>query len=133
MTGKRSRRKGHDFERELVRLFRAAMPGANVKRGLQYRDGAECADVTAGPFHIEAKAGKAPPLRPALEQAERGAPQWAVPIAVVKEDRNRPIVVMRLDDFESLVHEWWRQRSLEDVVADVTTQWVKGEGRVDET
>lgn len=110
MTGERSRRKGHDFEREMVRLFRVAFPGADVKRGLQYRDGAECADVTAGPLHIECKCGKNPPLRPAYEQAKRGAPQWAVPVAVVRKDRTEPLVVIGLDDFSKFMFEWWTKQ-----------------------
>ena len=114
MTGKRSRRKGHDFERELVRLFREAMPGADVRRGLQYRDGAECGDVTAGPLHIEAKCGKKPPLRPALDQAERTAPSWATPLAVCKSDRDEPIVVIRLDEFVGIVRSWWAATTEEE-------------------
>ena len=60
MMGKLSRRKGAAYERELVHRFRDAMPGAEIKRGFQYRDGGEAPDVDCPVFWVEAKRGKKP-------------------------------------------------------------------------
>jgi len=50
MSGAHSRRKGAAYERELVHLFRDAMPDADVRRGLQYRTGEEAPDVDCPVF-----------------------------------------------------------------------------------
>ena len=57
MSGARSRRKGARFEREMVLRFREAMPGAEVRRGLQCRSGAEAADIDCPVFWPELKRG----------------------------------------------------------------------------
>jgi hypothetical protein len=109
MSGAHSRRKGHNWERELVRRFREAMPGAEgIKRGLQSRGGGkEEADVIVPHFHVEAKCGKRPNHRAALEQAIGDAARGKIPIAVCKDDRKEPTVTMRLDDLLWLVKTWW--------------------------
>jgi hypothetical protein len=94
-----SRRKGHDFEREMVCRFRAAVPQADVRRGLQFRDGAEAPDVDCPPWHVECKRGKQPNVRAALEQARRDAKPGRIPVAVIKDDRRPAMVVMGLEDF----------------------------------
>lgn len=57
----------------------------------------------AFPFDVECKArGKGfTLLYDALEQAERG--KGLTPVAVVKQDRRKPLVVMDLEDFLRLV------------------------------
>lgn len=107
--GLMSRRKGACFERELRRLFAAAMPGADVKRGLQSR-GEEVADVDCPVFWIEAKRGRKPNVRAALEQAENAAPKGRIPVAVIRDDRKRAFVALSLDDFLGFVAEWWPPR-----------------------
>ncbi len=92
-----SRRKGHSWEREVVRRVREALPGTDVRRGLQYRDGADAPDVDVEGWHIECKVGARPNARAALEQAERDAKPGRVPVAVIKHDREPAYVVMRLD------------------------------------
>jgi hypothetical protein len=84
------------------------MPGAVVKRGLQYRSGQEVADVDAPCFFIEAKHHHRTNIRAALDQATAAAPQGRWPIAVCKDDRKPPLVAMDLEDFLELVAEWWR-------------------------
>lgn len=54
--GRKSRRKGHSFERYVAQLFRRWFPDA--RRGLQYRDGKECCDVEGTPYWIECKRRK---------------------------------------------------------------------------
>jgi hypothetical protein len=106
MSGASSRRKGHDFERELVHLFREAMPGADERRGLQCR-GEEVADVDCPVFWPEAKRGSKPNVRAALAQAQEAAPKGRIPIAVIRDDRAPAFVALLLDDFLDLVREWW--------------------------
>lgn len=110
MGGNHSRRKGSDFERALVHVFREAMPGAEVRRGLQSRGGHEVADVDCPVFFPEAKRGKKPNVRAALAQARAAAPQDRIPIAIVRDDRAEPFVSLGLDDFLELVREWWSLR-----------------------
>ena len=109
MSGALSRRKGARFERELVHRFRATMPGADVRRGIQCR-GEEVADVDCPVFWVEAKRGKKPNIRGALRQAIEAAPEGRIPIAVVRDDHAEEIVTLLLDDFLDLVGEWWEAR-----------------------
>ena len=107
MTGKGSRRKGIEYERLLVKRFREVMPGAEVRRGLQYRGGVEAPDVECPVFWIEAKRGKKPNMRAALKQAAEGAPKGRIPVAIVRDDRAEATVTLSLDDFLELVEQWW--------------------------
>ena len=98
------RRKGHDFEREMTRAFRELMPGdPTIRRGLQYRDGAEAPDVETQFFHVECKRGRKPNPRAALAQAERDCDPNRRPIAIIKDDRCKPFVVMSFELFSELV------------------------------
>ena len=108
--GALSRRKGRRFEQELVHLFRGAMPGANVRRGLQSRGGEEVPDLDCPVFWIEAKRGRKPNVRAALKQAEETAPKGRIPLAVIRDDRAESFVVASLEDFLELVREWWEGR-----------------------
>lgn len=105
--GALSRRKGARAERELVLRFREAMPGAEIRRGLQCRSGAEVADVDCPTFWIESKRGKKPNPRAALAQAADAAPEGRIPLAVIHDDRGQPFVALSLDDFLGFVREWW--------------------------
>jgi hypothetical protein len=90
-----SRRKGHDFERLLVNIFKTIGPEA--KRGLQGRGGGEAADVINTPFHVEAKRGRRPNILAAYEQAVRDN-QGLIPVAVTKADNGRILATLALDD-----------------------------------
>jgi Holliday junction resolvase len=107
MSGRHSRNKGLAFERDCVKLFKQAMPGEDIKRGLQSRGGgAEVPDVDMPVFHIECKVGKKPNIRAAYEQASRDT-QGKIPVAIVKDDRKEPLVVMGLTNYMNLIAEWW--------------------------
>ena len=110
MSGKRSRRKGANWEREVAGMFREIMPGEGVKRGFQYRDGEEAPDVMVPCFWVECKVGSRTNIKGALEQADGCCPpkngKW--PLAICKDDRKTPIASMYLEDFLELVGEWWR-------------------------
>lgn len=111
MGGAHSRRKGASFERALVHLFREAMPGASVARGLlQTRSGSECADVELPCFHVEAKHHHRTNIRAAMRQAIGDAQPGKWPITVCKDDHATPLVTMQLEDFLDLVGEWWASR-----------------------
>ncbi|MBN1632136.1 MAG: hypothetical protein JW990_20455 [Thermoleophilia bacterium] len=111
MSGARSRRKGAQFERDMVHCFREAMPGAEIRRGLQYRCGEEVADVDCPVFWPELKRGKKPNVRAALRQALAAAPKGRVPVAVIRDDRQEPFVALLLEDFLDFVAEWWLGRN----------------------
>jgi len=110
MGGKSARTKGHNFERWIAKKLREIFPGA--RRGLQYQDGKKCADVVdAGPWHWECKVGKKPGVRTALKQAEIDCSKGMIPVAVIKDDRAEPFVVLPFDDFLEMVGQltrYWR-------------------------
>lgn len=111
MNGAGSRRKGANYERALVHLFREAMPGAEVRRGLQCRGGEEAPDVDCPVFWVEGKRGKKPNVRAALRQATDSAPPGRIPIAVIRDDRAEAFVALALDDFLELVRDWWEAQN----------------------
>jgi hypothetical protein len=110
MNGAGARRKGADFERDMVHRFREAMPDAEVRRGLQSRSGSEVADVDVPCFWPELKRHKRTNPREALRQAIGTCPPGRWPIGVCKDDNEPAMVVMQLDDFLDLVREWWERR-----------------------
>lgn len=103
-AGKASRRKGQEWEQALVRMFRDAMPGAPVFRG------------------VEVKRRRPSNPRQALRQAEADRPFGRTPVAVVKDDRARPFVAMYLDDFLRFVGEWWERRPELNQVEPINTK-----------
>lgn len=108
--GRASRRKGHDWEREVARQFREALPGADVTRGWQSRAGTDQPDVDGTPFWVECKVGKRPNILAALRQADEAKGNDPRPsLAICKTDRDTPTVTLYLDDFLDLVGEWWER------------------------
>jgi hypothetical protein len=110
MSGAHSRRKGAAYERHLVQRFRKAMPGAQIRRGIQFRSGQEAPDVDCPVFWPEAKRGKQPNVRAALRQATEAAPPGRIPIAIIRDDRAAAFVALSLEDFLEFVAEWWNRR-----------------------
>lgn len=113
MGGRASRVKGHNFERDVVHLFRAALglDDKQVKRGLsQPRGGtAEEPDVVVPdhvPLWIECKVGKLTNPRAALKQARKALTDRKIekiPVAVCKDDRTEPVAMLPLAAFAALV------------------------------
>jgi len=110
--GKSARRKGHDFEREVVRKIREKFKENNldelyiVRRGLQSRGGSEAADVeiiykksNRCEIHIECKAQKMPNIRAAFRQADEEKNTFSIPVAITKKDRDEKLVTISFD--------WW--------------------------
>ena len=107
--GASQRRKGHQWERDVAKKLREAMPGADIRRGLQAH-GDNVPDVDCPVFWPECKVGKQPNPRAALAQAVDAAPKVRIPIAVIKDDRKTPFVVLQLDDMLDFIKEWWERR-----------------------
>lgn len=134
MGGRASRVKGHNFERDVVHLFRAALglDDKQVKRGLsQPRGGtAEEPDVVVPehiPLWIECKVGKLTNPRAALKQARKALTDRKIekiPVAVCKDDRTEPVAMLPLAAFAALVSlaegklDYWdvEQKRLADVL-----------------
>lgn len=101
--GKRSRRKGKVYEREVASGYREIY-GAAVKRGWQAREGHDAPDVENVPgLWVEAKHHGQVSARAALAQAidaAKKAGSKAVPVAHCKDDGLPAVVVLRQED-------WW--------------------------
>ena len=110
MSGLLSRRKGRAYEQEVARILRDTCPGDDIRRGLQYRDGAECPDVVSALFWIEVKRQKRCNIKAALKQAEKAQPKGKWLLAVTKDDRERAIASLYLDEFIELLEEFWSLR-----------------------
>jgi len=103
------RRKGHSWERAVASLMREVFPGENVRRGQQGMGAVE-ADVVTPLVWLECKVGKvlhyeAALLQAALDSINSG--RW--PVAVLKKDRARPVVMLYLDDFAELLAAHWQE------------------------
>ncbi len=104
LSGAGARRKGHQWERDVVHLL-AAIFGDGVRRGLQYRDGGDAPDVVGVPgWWIECKKGRRPNPCAALRQAIAAAAKSGLrPVAICREDNAEPTAMLRLDDFLALL------------------------------
>lgn len=88
--GKTNRRKGHQFERDVAKLFRRWFPEA--RRGLQYRDGRECCDVEGTPYWIECKRRKKIGWR-ALESIFKKIESDGRPVILISKCDHQPIII----------------------------------------
>jgi hypothetical protein len=95
-----SRRKGHDFERWVVRKFKPIFGEKNVRRGQQSHGAFEPDVVVLGTqlWHECQHSKRATPLKK-LEQAERDKPPHMVAVAITKENYQTPKVTLRLKDW----------------------------------
>jgi hypothetical protein len=104
MGGRASRRKGHDWERDVAELLRPIWP--NAKRGLgQAREASVC-DVEGTPCWIECKVGAQVSIMAAMKQAlhdGKKANDNRIPLVIAKRDREEPIVTMQLGAFLHLI------------------------------
>lgn len=104
--GRAQRQKGQRGERLLATVLRAAFPAfaASIKRGWQSRVGCDDPDVCGLPgFWLESKCGKMPNPRAALQQAKEDAAGRAIPMAVIRDDRKPPFVVLDLTDMVKIL------------------------------
>jgi hypothetical protein len=106
-----SRRKGVEFERQVRRLLAEVFGEKLVRRGFKPLGAHTAADVVAPGVWVECKAQRRTNPRAALRQAAGGARtegRWAV--AVCKDDRKQPLVVMTFEEFVALLREWHELR-----------------------
>jgi hypothetical protein len=106
-----SRRKGVEFERQVRRRLEEVFGKTFVRRGVRPRSAHAAADVVAPGVWVECKAHRRTNPRAALRQAAGGARtegRWAV--AVCKDDRKKPLVMMTFEEFVALLREWHELR-----------------------
>ena len=106
LSGRGRRQKGQRGERALATLLRIAFPSfaESIKRGWQSRVGCDDPDVCGLPgIWLEAKTGKLPNPRQALAQATADAAGRAIPMAVIRDDRKPPFVVLPLADMLTIL------------------------------
>ena len=100
--GKLSRTKGHSFEREVAKKLRRLGLFPNAKRKLEYQED-ECIGVdleNTGPFAIQCKRYKKYPPMNKIFEVDDGT---KMPVLWCKEDRGPELVVLKADDFISLL------------------------------
>lgn len=118
MSGRHSRNKGAAYEREVANDLKPIFEDS--RRGIgQTRSGGDVPDVAGcGPFWVECKKQARTYPRAALKQAEtamkvahaKGQKDHFIPVAVCRDDRDKATVTMYLDDWKSLIAEWWQER-----------------------
>lgn len=103
MSGKRSRTKGHGFERVIAQLFReAGFPEA--RRKLEYHLN-DCNGVDlqfCGPYAIQCKALRQYPAINTISEIKTNDPDM-VHVLIAKADNKKPVAVLYLDDFMDMV------------------------------
>ena len=108
---KTQRIKGQRWEQEVASLLRSILDDERIRplRQAGRYDG-DAPDMVAGPLAIECKVGARPPSPVAiLAQARARAGKVLIPVGIVKQDRQPPYVVMGLDDWQTLIWQWWRR------------------------
>lgn len=105
--GKRSRNKGHSFEREIARELSTVF--GQCRRGLQSRDGRDASDVICpglgDQFWIECKRYKA---RPNIHAAMRQALECCKgrkAVAITRADNEEALVTMTFRDWKNLLEQ----------------------------
>lgn len=95
MGGTTSRRKGHNFEREVAIMLRPYFP--NAKRQLEYQEGLGYDIQGVDNLSIQCKKGSSFKIEKALKQA---VVDKKIPMAITKRDREDIVVSMYWKDFE---------------------------------
>jgi hypothetical protein len=112
MSAQWFRRKGVEFEREVQRHLAEVFGKAFVRRGVKSAAAGHApADVVVPRLWIECKAHRRANPRAALRQAEGGARaegRW--PVAICKDDGDKPLVTMSFEDFVALLRDWHELR-----------------------
>lgn len=97
MTGKMSRNKGAQAERELAAYLSDAL-GIEIKRKLdQAREGGD--DLQVGRFRIEVKRRETLAIPQWIRQIENCTEEGEVPVVAFRQNKQPWRVVIRLDDY----------------------------------
>ena len=103
MSGSKSRRKGHNFERWVAnQLFDA---GYDARRNLEEVRSGNCGDIVVdAPLTIQCKCyAKQVPWRAAVREAEAAAPSHHYALAITRVNNDEAYVHMRWSDFKELL------------------------------
>lgn len=106
--GKKSRTKGHGFERQVAILFREVFPGA--KRQLEYQED-ECRGVDlegTGPYRVQCKRMRKYVSLSAIKEVQCDELLGEVPVLVTQGDRERILVALPLEEFLRLLGRVYR-------------------------
>ena len=99
-------RKGKVFERWVAAYLREH-GYTDAKRGQQHKGGADSPDVTGlQGFHIEAKDTQKWSAYDFMAQSVRDAAEDEIPIVIAKKNYQKPLVIIRLEDFMKVVKAW---------------------------
>ena len=131
--GKFSRDKGKRGERATANELKESFPFLpDIKRGLQSRGGgAEVPDVVGVPgLHIEVKTGKCPNPRAALKQAQKDSAGLTYSVAVIRDNRCKPFVVMDWGEFRTILEPWLKQQKEKKTTWDSTVTTTDGRAGV---
>lgn len=103
MSGKKSRTKGHSFERWVANQFKKIFPGA--KRHLEYQMGEAYGVDVAGcaPFLIQCKRGKKYASITAIDEIKICPIEGGIPLLITKADHKEPMAVLPLSAFLELI------------------------------
>jgi hypothetical protein len=127
MSGKASRDKGANFERQIAARLRELW--ADAKRGLgQARSASEVADVVLPGWWVECKRWRECKPLEALTQAKRASDAsgtGATPVAITRDDRSVAIVTMFLDDWITLVQRASDASDTGAAPVAMPAQWLK--------
>ena len=100
-----SNRKGKTFERWVAAYLREH-GYTEARRGQQYHGGADSPDVVGmDGFHIEAKDTQKWSDYDFMAQSVRDAAEDEIPIVIAKKNFQKPLVIIRLDDFMELIRK----------------------------
>lgn len=101
MSGKRSRTKGHGFEREVAQDFQS-LGFTEARRHLEYQDGeANGVDLTGtGPWRVQCKRRKTYVAVSALNEITDGS---GIPLLITKADRLPALAVLRWSDLMKIL------------------------------
>lgn len=103
MSGKKSRTKGHGFERKIAQLFREFFPMA--RRKLEYQvddiDGVDIAGT--GKLRIQCKKYKS--YAPISKIKEVHHKDGTIPALITAGDREPAIICIKLDDFFDIIRD----------------------------
>lgn len=102
MSGRKSRTKGHGYEREIAKKFREFFPDA--RRKLEYQamviDGTDIEEC--GPFAIQCKRYK---KYVSLSKIEEITAKGKINLLVTKGDHKPDLVAMKLEDFFKILRD----------------------------
>lgn len=98
-----SRRKGHQYERDVANLYRkAGYPEARRKLD-QYQVSGGIDLENVGPFAVQCKVGKSIQWTKALDEAIQSAKETDYPVAHIKVDNKGKYVLLTEDDWFELL------------------------------